>query len=255
MSITVENLEFFFLILVRMSTFIFIAPFFGMTNIPVKVKAGLSIFLSILVFNIIGYTELEYVGTIGYAGLVIKEGITGFLIGFGASICTTILNFSGQLIDMEIGFSMVNVLDPVTRIQSTVTGNLYNYFVMLVFISTDFHYFLLTAIRDTYKLIPIGGAIMRPSLYMNMLKFLGDYFIIGFRIVLPIFATILLVNIVLAILAKVAPQMNMFVIGFQLKIFIGLLVLVFIINMIPSVADMIFNEMTEMIKGFIKGIT
>ena len=82
-----------------------------------------------------------------------------------------------------------------------------------------------------------------------MLKFITDYFIIGFRIVLPVFAAILVVNTILAILAKIAPQMNMFVIGMQLKIFVGLFVMILIIEMVPSVADFIFNEMLTLLKS------
>jgi flagellar biosynthetic protein FliR len=78
-----------------------------------------------------------------------------------------------------------------------------------------------------------------------------NYFIIGFRIVLPIFAAMLIVNTILAILAKVAPQMNMFVIGFQLKIMTGLLILFLLTKFLPTVSGFIFNEMIDMMKAAI----
>ena len=81
-----------------------------------------------------------------------------------------------------------------------------------------------------------------------MLDFLKDFFILGFRIILPMFATILIINIVLGILAKVAPQMNMFVIGLQLKVLVGLTVLIFMIGMLPYVTDFILEETVEMMK-------
>ena len=82
-----------------------------------------------------------------------------------------------------------------------------------------------------------------------------DYFIIGVRIVLPVFACILVINIVLGILAKVAPQMNMFVIGMQLKVFVGLCLLFFIMTLLPGMSDMIFEEMQKMTKLLIHAIT
>lgn len=254
MSFTVENLEFYLLIIMRMSAFVAVAPFFGTTNVPRKVKAGLSVFLGLMMASMVEYTPLEYVGTIGFAGLVIKEAVAGLLIGYMANLCSYILSFSGQLIDMEIGLSMVNVLDPVAKIQTTITGNFYSYMVMFMLMATNMHYYILSALFDSFKAVPVGKAVYHDSLYEIMLKFLVDYFIIGFRIILPIFAVTLLINIVLGIMAKVAPQMNMFVIGMQLKVMVGLFLLMLIVGTIPKVADFIFTEMKTMMNLIIRAM-
>ena len=88
-----------------------------------------------------------------------------------------------------------------------------------------------------------------------MLEFLKDYVIIGFRIVLPIFCSMLLLNAVLGILAKVSPQLNMFAVGIQLKVLVGLSILFLTVEMMPSVAEMIFDEMERMIVSFMGGMT
>lgn len=255
MSFTIENLEFYLMIIVRMSGFIYAAPFFGMTNVPRRVKAGLAVFLGLMMANMIDYTPLTYSGTIGFAILVIREAIVGLLIGMSANLCSYIVSFSGQLIDMEIGLSMVNVLDPVSKIQTTITGNLYSYFVMFMLLATNMHYYILSAIFDSYTLIPIGHAVLNPNLYEIIVQFVVDYFVIGFRIILPVFATTLLLNIVLGIMAKVAPQMNMFVIGMQLKIMVGFIVLLLIVEMVPQVSDFIFTEMKTMMNLMIRSMT
>jgi flagellar biosynthetic protein FliR len=255
MSFTVERIELYILIFVRMASFIAVAPFFGLSNIPIKVKAGLSLFLTILVVQITTYVPLDYQGSIGYASLVVREAITGILIGYMANICSYIINFAGQIIDMEVGFSMVNVLDPVSKIETTITGNYYSYMVMLMMIVTNMYHFVIKAIFDSFKLIPIGEAVFSPNLYVVMSRFMGDYFIIGFRIVLPIFASLLMVNVVLGILAKIAPQMNMFVIGMQLKVFVGLFILFLIVSTIPTISDFIFEEMQSMTNLILKALT
>lgn len=252
---TVENFQAYLLILVRISGLVFIAPFFGMTNTPVRVKTGFSIFLALLLFQVVDTSDISYLGTIGYAGLVIQETLVGMLVGFFANICNSILSFAGQIIDMEIGFSMVNIFDPVTKIQTTITGNFYTYFVMLILLVTNMHHYILVALVATYDVIPIGEAVFRPGMFTVMLRFMIDYFVIGFRIVLPIFGATLIVNIVLGILARVAPQMNMFVIGMQLKVFCGLIILFLIIIMLPNVAEFIFDEMDTMMKLIIKAIS
>jgi flagellar biosynthesis protein FliR len=250
MTFQLQGIEVFILILVRITAFMVVAPFFSLKDVPQKVKVGFSLFFSIIIFETIP-ADINYDGVIGYAGLVISEAMVGLVIGFLTNISYYILNFAGQLIDMEIGFSMVNELDPTTNIQTTITSNLYSYFVMLMMLVTNLHHYLITAMVDTYKVIPVGGAIIRPNLYLLMLKFIKEYFIIGFRIVLPIFAGMLIVNSILGILAKIAPQMNMFVIGFQLKIIVGLLILYILVLYLANVSDFIFNEMFTMMKSAI----
>jgi flagellar biosynthesis protein FliR len=252
MTFTIENFEAFLLILVRITGFIYTAPFFSLKNVPVRVKTGLSIFLTAILFYTVSYTVPEYKGVIEFAVFVVKEAIAGAIMGLFANIAYQIISFAGQFIDTEIGLSMANQLDPVSNTQSTITASFYGYLVLLMMIITDMHHYFIRAIIDSFQIIKLGEVNINPGTYQLMAKFITDYFIIGFRIVLPIFAAILIVNTILAIIAKIAPQMNMFVIGIQIKIFVGLFVLYLIIEMIPSVADFIFNEMIDMLKSSIE---
>lgn len=248
MTFSIEHLEFFLLILVRISGFVVAAPIFSLRNIPMRVKTILAIAVAILVFNVVPYRRIEYSTTIDYAFVVIMEMIAGLVMGFMANVSYYILSFAGQIIDQEIGFSMVNQFDPITSAQVTVTGNFYTYSVMLMVMITNMHHYLIRAIADSFQVLPIGSISLDFTIYEVMKRFVVDYFVIGFRIVLPIFASLLVVNTILAILARVAPQMNMFVIGLQLKVFVGLVVLVLMVMMITGVADLIFQEMMSMIK-------
>ncbi len=254
MEITIENIEFYLLILIRISAFIYTAPIFSLKSIPVKVKAALSVFLTMVVGPLITYEPLSYTTVYGFAGLVLKEFLVGLLVGYVAAICTSIITFAGQILDQEIGYSMANMFDPINMQQVTVTSNLLHYLVLLVLLCTNMHYYLLRAIISTYTLVPIGKAQFSINMYNIIVKFMTDMFVIGFRIVLPIFASILIVNTVLAILAKVAPQMNMFVIGFQLKIIVGLLVLLVIVSTLPTIGNFIFEEMKDMLELIIKSL-
>ena len=173
-------------------------------------------------------------------------------MGLFSNIAYHILAFAGQIMDMEIGFSMINQLDPVTRIRTSISANLYGYLILLLMIITNLHHYFLRAVMDSYQVIGLGEAMFPPNMYRLMVRFIIDYFIIAMRIVLPIFAAILVVNTILGILAKVAPQMNMFVIGMQLKIFVGLIIFYLILGLTPSVADYIFNEMKELLYAIIK---
>lgn len=257
LSFSIYDLEFFLLIFTRMSCFVFVAPFFSMKNTPAIVRIGISFFTSMLLYQTLTPSEaVAYETVLEYAVIVMKEAVVGLLIGFSANICTSIVNFAGHIADMEVGLTMVTLMDPTTQQNSSITGILYQYVVMLLMIATGMYRYLFGAIADTYILIPVNGAVFSSeSLLNSLLTFLSDYVTIGFRMILPVFCTILLLNAVLGILAKVAPQMHMFSVGVQLKVLTGLSVLFFTAGMLSGVADFVFQEMKKMIISFVEGMT
>lgn len=254
-SFTYTDLEFFLLILVRVTCFVYIAPFFSMTNTPRNVRIALSVFIAVLLYQVIPGQEMEYQTVIGYAILVLKEAVTGLLIGFGANICTNIVSFAGHIADMEMGLSMASMMDPTTKQSTTISGVYYNYMVMLILFISGMHRYLLKALAETYTLIPVNGAIFdADALLGSMLQFMADYIIIGFRICLPVFAIMVILNAVLGVLAKVSPQLNMFAVGIQMKVLVGISVLFLSTAMLPGAADFIYTEMKRMVVSFVEAM-
>lgn len=254
-TFTFADLEYFLLVLVRISCFVYVAPFFSMSNTPRMIRVGFSIFLSYLVYMGIDRNEVVYNTLLGYAVIVMKEALTGFLIGWGAQICTTVTSFAGSIADMEIGISMVSLMDPTTRQQATFTGVFYQYIFTLFLMISGMYQYLLLALTDSFTLIPVNGAVFKSdSLLESVIMFMGDYLAMGFRIILPIFCTMILLNSILGILAKVSPQLNMFAVGMQLKVLVGLVILFLTVRMLPSAADYIFDAMKKMIVSFVEGM-
>lgn len=255
-SFPLEELEYYLLILVRVSTFIYTAPFFSMNNVPRRIKVGLSIFVAFLLYEVITpHIYLEYSTILEYSAYVLKEAIVGLLLGLGTQFCMMIINFAGHLVDVEIGFGMAQTFDPATRMQVTVTSSYYQYAIMLMLLITGVYQYLIQALADTFQLIPVGQAeIILYDVYNGFLKFMSDYMIIGFRICLPVFCTILLLNGMLGVMAKVSPQMNMFAVGMQLKVLTGLGILVITASMLPGAANFIFEQMKIMLVTFIKAV-
>ena len=250
MKFTIEYIEYAVLIITRISMIFFIVPFFGNVNIPVRIKIALSFFLSLIIMNSVDYSAVSYQGMLGYSILIAQEAVTGLLIGIGSGFTLYILNFSGHMLDMEIGFSMAMEMDPTTQVQTTISATFLTAVFMLMFIASDMHYFLIDAVVDSYKVIPIGEGIVSPNLYKIFVQYVIDYFVIGFRIILPVFACILVINVILGILARIAPQMNMFVFGMQFKVFAGLSLIFILMNFLPGITDFLFNEMQTLTKLF-----
>lgn len=256
LSFSIYDLEYFLLILTRVSCFIFIAPFFSMNDTPARVRVGISFFTAMLLYQVLTPAPaIIYDTVMEYALIVLKEAVAGLLLGLGANMCMSIVNFAGHIADMETGLSMVSLMDPTTKQNSSITGVLYQYIFTMMLIASGMYRYLLSALADSFSLIPVNGAVFHAdSLLNSMITFLNDYIVIGFRIVLPIFCVVLLLNAVLGILAKVSPQMNMFAVGIQLKILVGLSVIFFTVGMLPGAADFVFEEMKKVMVSFAGGM-
>jgi flagellar biosynthetic protein fliR len=252
-SFNYGDLELFLLIFVRVASFVYIAPFFSMSNTPSRVRVGLAFFISVLLYQTGPEQEAAYDTLTGYTIIVMKEAVTGFLIGFGANLCTAVVSFAGQIADMEMGLSMASLFDPATKQQTTITGVYYNYMVLLLLMISGMHRYLLKALAETYELIPINGAVFHDdALLQALITFMGDYIIVGFRICLPIFAVMIILNAVLGILAKVSPQLNMFAVGIQMKVLVGFCVLFVTTAMLPDAAGFIYEQMKRMVVSFVR---
>jgi len=248
MSISIGQIEFFLMILVRISAFVYTAPFLSTRNVPFRVKTGLAVCIAVLVQAVTDYEPLIYTGVIGFALMVMKEAVAGAAMGFFANVSQYILAFVGQRMDIDIGFSMVSEFNAVSQSEVTITGTFYSYAVILVMMVSDLHLHIVRAIVESFQMIPVGGAAIDVDIYKLMLVFITDYFIIGFRIVLPVYAAILLVDTILGILAKVAPQMNMFAVGIQIKIAVGIVMLYLMVRLLPYVSEVIFEEMFQLLR-------
>ena len=244
------------MIMTRVTCFIYIAPFFSMQNTPNRVKIGLGFFISILLYYMTEpHVYPMYDTLLDMATLILKEAAAGLLIGLGANLCTSIVLFAGRVIDMEMGFAMANQMDPTTREQATLTGVYYQNMVMLLMLITGMYQYFISALAETFILIPVGMVQFNfDKILSSFIQFLGDYMIIGMRICLPVFCTVMLLNAILGILAKVAPQMNMFAVGIQLKVITGLTILFVTVGLMPNAANLIFTQMKRMVVAFVEGM-
>ncbi len=243
------------MIVVRIAGTLSLAPIFGHKSVPTRVKVFLALAIGMVVVSVRPYEALDYTTTLGFATIVLKELVVGLTIGFLSSITMNIIGMAGEFIDREMGFTMVSNFDPTTNNTVTVTAEFYNYLVLLILLCSNMHFFFISAVVDSFDLIPIGGAVFNgDEMYKMILGFLSNYFIIAIRISLPIFASAMILNVVLGILAMVAPQMNMFVIGMQLKVILGLFVLLVTIGFLPNITEILFTEVKDVVYEAIRSM-
>lgn len=254
-SFTTQTFEYFILILARIASCMFAAPFFNTRSIPRGSKVGVAGCIAIMLMNVLPEQNLAYTGIMEYGIIVMREGITGLLIGFSASVCNSIVLFAGRLIDMQMGLAMAQEFNPLTQMPESITGNFYNYLVMLMLLVTDMYQYVLRAVCESYELIPINGQVFQwEYLAEGFISYMSSLVTIGFRITLPIFACMMLLNCMLGVMAKVAPQMNMFAVGMQLKVLLGLAALFLAVTLIPGVADFVAKEMRRLVVYMVEGM-
>ncbi|MFV0464733.1 MAG: flagellar biosynthetic protein FliR [Lachnospiraceae bacterium] len=252
---TLQSIEYFLLIMMRIASFLAVAPLYSRSSVPIRVKIGISFFLSIILYQVLPAQEINYHGLIGFTGIAVKEVITGLLIGYAATICTSIIVMAGHMIDMNIGLSMAMEYNPELKAQVSVSTQFYDTVILLLLLVTNMHTYILRAISDSFLLIPVNGQTFNwDRLLLSMVTYMGNSFVIAFRIVLPVFACIMILNVILGIMSKVSPQMNMFSIGIQLKLLLGLIVIFVTIGLVVHVADFIFEEMKRIMVNVIQGL-
>jgi flagellar biosynthetic protein FliR len=245
LSIIGGKLELFFLILVRCAGIFMIAPIFGRRNVPSTFKVGLALMMSIILLGIVEADLAVYTDMFGYTLLIIKEAVVGFLIGFVSYIVFSSIYVAGQIIDMETGFGVVNVLDPQNNIQVPIMGNFLYIIALVIFVTIDGHHMIISALFKSFEMVPLGEVTVSINTVKDLIKILGDTFIIGFKISAPVVTAVFLTDIALGILSRTMPQMNVFMVGIPLKIAVGMFTLMIMVPVFAIILDSIFTNMEE----------
>ncbi|NLY86725.1 MAG: flagellar type III secretion system protein FliR [Tissierellia bacterium] len=249
-SLITNQFQLFLLVLVRTSGIFIFSPFFSSQNVPSIAKIGLTLAISILISMTIT-SPVDY-SLLPLALVIFKELLVGIIIGFISYAFFSAFYVMGQIIDMKIGFGMANVIDPQNRVQIPLLGNFYYIFSFIIFLGINGHHRIILALRDSYSYIPINSFNYTESTKTLIIDILAKSFEIGLKLSLPIVVVIFLADIILGILSKTIPQLNVFVVGMPFKILIGLvLILVGIpifFNSIDGILDLIINYIYKFIE-------
>lgn len=242
---SLDQVEYFLLVFVRIVTTVSLLPVFGSYAIPVQLKVALSLILTIIIFNSVmsAGPEIAHPFSVGtFILMIVKEVAVGLGIGFVASLLFTAVQFAGRLIDTEIGFGFVELIDPFTDEPVTVLGQLQVILFTILFLLFNGHYFLLLAIQKSFELIPLTGAHF-PSgkLAFHVTSLVGNIFILALKFSAPIYVTLVLTELSLGVVARTVPQINIFFVGLPLKITVGLGAAIMVLPLLAS----LFRQMVE----------
>ncbi len=221
MMTTVDYVILFGLIFSRISGLFVLMPVFSGRGISAQVKVGILIFISIAIMPVLSLNvRFDILSFPQFAYHLIVEFIIGLTFGFVIVLYLSSIYLAGSLVDRNMGFSMVNVINPMDNSSMPVSANIYYIFAMMIFLFTDGHHIMIQAIVNSMESVPLGLGTLNPLIVFDFTQLLSDAFVIGVRLAGPFIIAILVANIILGMLSKAMPGMNVFMIGMPFKIFI-----------------------------------
>ncbi|ABB37179.1 flagellar biosynthetic protein FliR [Oleidesulfovibrio alaskensis G20] len=234
----------FLLTLMRISLVVFLLPVFGGNSAPRLVKGALCMVLTLALWPHLSFSGSLLPGhPFGIALMLAGEIIMGIMLGLLVRFFFAGIQTGGELLGFQMGFTMVSVADPLSG-QSTSISSHFMYMVsLLIFLVLDGHLVMLKGLTDSFALVPPGQLVFRHASLHNMLTLAGGMFVMAVHIAAPVMAALFLVELALALMGRAAPQMNLLMIGFPLKIGVGFLFM-----------GLLFTIMRHQVQDFILGL-
>jgi flagellar biosynthetic protein FliR len=216
------------LALARVGGLFIMGPIFASRTAPVRVRAALVFFLALAMMPLLGDeapVALEDAGAAALLGMLAFEVLIGFTVGLVAQFIFGAVQMAGQLAGIQMGIGLSNLIDPQTQEHITSLAQWQNLLALLIFLSIDGHHLLIRAVADSFRVLPLGGGIPSPEGFGMVVDLAGGLFVIALKVAAPVLVLLLLVNAAMGVLAKLIPQLNVFIVGFPLNVAAGLFVL------------------------------
>ena len=237
--------DYFVLLAFRVGGLVVSSPIFGRVNVPAMAKICFTLAISFLFFTIFPQTTaITYTSLIGFVLICASELLLGIALSFVTNLFFSVTAFTaGHLIDMQIGFGIVNVYDIQNNMQAPVMGNVLNLMLLLLFFAVDGHRQLIEMVYLTIENLPVGMSIMSPNIGWVALEVFKRAFMLGIMMALPILASGLTLEIILGVMMRAVPQIHMFVVGVPMKMLVGIIVFSVTLPIYAGFSTRIFEEL------------
>ena len=236
-------MEAFLFISVRVSGLMLFAPFLGSSVIPARIKAGLALALSIVLYPLVS-PHFPQMPLSAWPAVVFGELVVGSAIGIATSIVFDAVQMAGQVLSVQMGYSLVNILDPSTQVESTVVAVFHQTIALLIFLSLGVQFWLLRAVANSFSYLPPGSAHLSGAFVRTLLSAGSIVIEVGVQIAAPVLAATLLADIVLGLLGKASPQLPVMLLGPAVKSLLGLAVLIAALRYWPDMFRALFLRST-----------
>lgn len=241
----------FLFVFVRVGIIFALIPFFSAEVIARRITAIIAFFLSLVLVPVVPAVgiAMESLNVITLTVLLLHELLIGLGLGLAVNVIFAGVQIAGELAGFQMGFAIVNIVDPMTGVDAPVTSNLLYIVAFLLFLSFGGHHMLIKALVDSYYIIPVEAGFPDQKYLLAVLSYGTRMFLIGVKMAAPAIGVLLLLNISFALTARAIPQMNVFLMSFPLTIAIGLFFMIVIIRMMPPFMNRAIGEAFTFVKS------
>ena len=241
-NISLPQVQIFLFIFLRVSAILLTAPIFNSRSIPILFKVGLSFAVSLILFPILNLPDLS----VGFEAIslvigIISEILIGIIIGLSVRMLFDGIQMAGELVGLQMGFAMANIIDPSTSEQVPLLAQLNNLIALLIFLTINAHYWFLQALVESFRLVPPFAFQFTNSLMEQLMFLAGNIFVIAVKVGAPVIVVLLLMSVAFGLAARTVPQMNIFFVAMPLKILVGLMFFVFALPYVTSFLEVLFS--------------
>jgi flagellar biosynthesis protein FliR len=243
----------FMIVLLRVTGIMIMAPLFSSQTIPMYIRVAFTLMVSFVLAPSMPLKTLPTeLGLGNLAGLFVGEILFGVVLGFAATCVFGGFQFAGQMISFQLGFSLINIIDPQTQVESSVFSFLQDYICLLFFLLINGHHWFLLAVNQSFTLMPVGGVHIQAPLIHYLVGLSSELLVIGIRIAGPIIAVTIIADVVMGIIGRTAPQINILIVGMPLKTLVGFSCLSFSLYFLPRYLEGIFSALYRTLFSLIR---
>ncbi|PLX70711.1 MAG: flagellar biosynthetic protein FliR [Denitrovibrio sp.] len=249
-----DSLTSFILVATRVGSILASAPFFGSSAIKTQIKVFLTILVALLIYPGVENVTIENIGTLLLVLLIFKEILIGVCIGILSHFLFIGVQLCGQVAGMQMGLNMARALDPSSDQSLSLISTFLNITMLLIFIAIGGHYYVIGAISESFRFIPLGGGHIEPVAFEYIAKLFTFTFLTAIKIMAPVLMTLLMFSIVIGTIVKFAPQINLMIVGIPIKIVVGITMLLLSMDYFYIVYEKVllryFEETANIIRLF-----
>lgn len=254
-NLTTSQIIAFMLIFARISAILFTAPIFNSPRVPLQLRIGISLLLTFLLQPVVAPAGPEINGSVYLLALMVaREIVVGLVIGYIANLLFSIVEMAGDMQDTQAGFGFAGSVDPTFSQPRAILGQFQLVLMWLIFLAVNGHHVLLTAIAQSFDMVPLGKFAFDGQMAMSMLRLVATLMSIAVRISAPIIGAVLLADLGLGALQRTAPQLNIMAVGFQVKIAVAVVVLGLALPFILSVERNLAPYIQTMLQPFLSPV-
>ena len=253
LNFSTEQAAVYFLISIRVLCFLAASPLLSLRGIPALLKIGFSLILSYVLYLVVPW-QPSFIeeSLIVYGIMAAKEVLFGLALGYVVNLIFIGIQMAGQMVDFQIGFSMATYYDPMSNNRVSLFGNLYYWIGIALFYAVDGHYYLIHAMVQSFDFVPLTQLDFGQLNLTGITRLFSETFLIAFEIAMPIIVIVLLADVVMGILSRSVPQINLLMLNLPLKMLLGILASVLLLPVLANMLLTVIESLPYRINDFMQ---